>query len=66
MRRLVGNLDNYDNNLCDVLWWEALKTDEEKDQYCKEHYGMSFAEWWEEVEHPTVKYDPKTKEFVAI
>lgn|GEM_PF-6355241 len=57
---------NYDNDLCDVLWWEELKTDEEKDQYCKEHYGMSYLDFWKEVENPSVKYDPNTKQFIAI
>ncbi|MBP1548933.1 MAG: hypothetical protein J6A05_02915 [Oscillospiraceae bacterium] len=55
---------NFD--LCDVPWWEALKTDEERDKYCKEHYGISYAEYLEELEHPTVKYDPVTQEFIAI
>lgn len=53
-------------DLCDVPWWEELKTDEEKDKYCREHYGMSYAEYLEELEHPTVGFDPKTHTFYAL
>lgn len=52
--------------MCDIPWWERLKTAEEKDAYCKEHYGVTFAEWWEEVIHPTVGCDPVTHEFYAL
>lgn len=53
------------NDMCDLLWWEELN-DEEKDEYCQEHYGVTFAEWWEEVIHPTVGCDPVTHEFYAL
>lgn len=59
-------MKNYEKDLCDVLWWEDLKTYEDKDKYCIEHYGMSFADFWKEVEKPTVKYDPITKNFITI
>ncbi len=58
-------MENMFNDMCDLLWWEELN-DEEKDKYCQEHYGVSFAEWWEEVIHPTVGYDPETQEFYAL
>lgn len=53
------------NDMCDLLWWEELN-DEEKDEYCKKHYGVTFSEWWEEVIHPTVGCDPVTHEFYAL
>ena len=57
----------YDNlSMCDIPWWDYLKTKEEKDKYCQEHFDMSFAEFWAEVEHQTVGYNPETQEFYAL
>lgn len=53
------------NNFCDVPWWERLKSEEEKDRYCQEKYGVSFAEWWGEVMNPTTLFDPKTNTFYS-
>ena len=47
-------------DLCDVPWWEMLKTKEEKDEYCQETMGISYEEYLKEVVDPTMKLDPVT------
>ena len=46
--------------MCDVNWWDELKTHEEKDKYCQENYRISYMEWLKEVVDPTMKLDPVT------
>lgn len=38
--------------LCDVPWWEELKTDDEKDKYCREHYDLTYSEYLEVLDSP--------------
>lgn len=56
-------MNNRFDDMCDVPWWEKLKTEEEKDKYCQSHYGMSFAEWEESLNYK-YRYDSKTQKWV--
>ncbi|MCD7731690.1 MAG: hypothetical protein LUI05_09395 [Oscillospiraceae bacterium] len=51
------------NDMCDVSWWDRLKTVEEKDEYCRKQFGMTYAEW-EESLNVNFHYDQKTKTWV--
>jgi len=33
----------------DLNWWDALTTDEEKDKYCKNNFGMTYNDYLEIV-----------------
>lgn len=54
---------NNELDMCDVNWWDELKTHEEKDKYCQENYGISYMEWMKEIIDPTMKYDLKIQKF---
>ena len=36
--------------LCDVPWWEQLESENEKDEYCKNKFGISYAEYMQIIE----------------
>lgn len=38
-------MNNRFNDMCDVPWWESLKTIEEKDNYCNVHFHLTYAEY---------------------
>lgn len=37
-------------SMCDVPWWERLKTKEEKDEYCMKRFGITFDEYEEIID----------------
>lgn len=36
--------------MCDVPWWEQLESLIEKDEYCKNNFGISYAEYLHIIE----------------
>ncbi len=36
--------------MCDVPWWEQLESEIEKDEYCKNKFGISYAEYLQIIE----------------
>lgn len=31
--------------LCDIPWWEKLESDEKRNEYCKNTFGISYNEY---------------------
>ena len=58
-------MSNQFDDMCDIPWWDRLKTKEEKDAYCQSHYGMSFEEWKDSLNYD-YRYDSETRKWVRI
>lgn len=43
------NFNDMIYDMCDVPWWERLKTKEEKDAYCMKRFGINYDEYQEIV-----------------
>lgn len=58
-------MNNRFDDMCDVPWWDRLKTKEEKDSYCQSHYGMSYDEWQDSLNY-NYRYDSEAQKWVRV